>query len=121
MNNASVVRLDMRGQVWLEILNRNVGEAIGNDMTAEVILKQQNMPVLRSQSTVPVMKKLLVKHGSHPCLSVVPIIKSELFASFLIECAGTGCPPYNECRKFLASICISHKCISEPLFISFES
>jgi hypothetical protein len=47
-NDAGVVWLDMGGEVWPEILDRNVGEAIRNDVTTEVILQHQNMPTLCS-------------------------------------------------------------------------
>ena len=101
MDDAGVIQLDMRGQVWLKILNRNVCEAIRNNMTTEVILKQQNMPALCLQFTVPVMKKLLVKHRSHPCLSIVPIIKSKLFASFpLLNVWGRAAFPITKAGSF---------------------
>jgi hypothetical protein len=52
--------LDMRGEVWLKILNANVLKVFGNNMARKVVLKKENFLSPHSKVSIPFLNPVLI-------------------------------------------------------------
>ena len=82
---ALVVGLNMCSEIGLEILDTDILKAIRNDMTREVVLKEEDFTSLFSKFSIPLQQPVLIEVSGHPCLCIVLVIKSKLGTCLLVK------------------------------------
>lgn len=103
-DDALVLWLDMRGEVWLEVFNSDVLKVGRNNMARKVILKEEYFLILFSKFAIPLLNPVLIELSSHPSLRVISVVKPQLRTSLLVESSWPRCFPNDKSREFLRPI-----------------
>ena len=117
MNDPSIERLNIGGEVGLKEYEFDVGRLICNFMTSEVIKCQCDMPTLAPKLLVEFLDPFFKKFCSHPCRLVVAITKTILRWLLLLETSRLLRFPNVKDRPFLGAGLVANKYDSNLEFI----
>ena len=96
-----IIWLNMGCEIGPEVLDADVLKAIGNDMSREIVLKEDDLASIGLKLLVPLLDPVLIELRGHPRLRIVSIVEPELGTCLLVECSWTRSLTNDQRRKFL--------------------
>ena len=96
-----IIWLNMGCEIGLEVLDVDVLKAIGNNMSQEIVLKEDDLASIGLKLLVPLLDPVLIELHGHPHLCIVLIVEPELGTCLLVECSWMCSLTNDQRQKFL--------------------